>query len=87
MTTSKQVSKVTNKKRVATPVYFGETDPAQFIWQNKTHRSASEAFRDADYATAIWRCPNEWDKVKEGGVWIVLWGVLLGGLYLVSRFA
>jgi hypothetical protein len=111
MTTSKQVSKVTNKKRVATPVknpyvfdpatdkvewrnptpiaeverranqYFGETDPAQFIWQNKTHRTASEAFRDADYATPIWRCETDWDRFKEYLKWIVMWAFVLFGLY------
>ena len=45
--------------------YLGETDPAQFIWSNKTHRSASEAFRDADYATAFYRPKSEWDDCKE----------------------
>jgi len=25
----------------------------------KTYRSSSEAFRDADYATGIWRCETE----------------------------
>ena len=55
--------------------------------REKTKSSASEAFKDADYATGLWRCPNEWDRIKEGGVWLILWGVLLGGLYLVGRFA
>ena len=45
--------------------YLGETDPAQFIHSNKTHRSASEAFRDAEYATAIIRPKSEWEDVKE----------------------
>jgi hypothetical protein len=45
--------------------YLGEVDPAQFIWSNKTHRSASEAFRDADYATAFYRHKSEWDDCKE----------------------
>lgn len=44
--------------------YLGETDPALFIHQNKTHRSVSEAFRDADYATPIWRCETDWDRSK-----------------------
>jgi len=38
--------------------YLGN-DPAKFIHSNKTHRSASEAFRDADYAQAIWSDPSE----------------------------
>jgi len=53
--------------------YLGETDPAQFIHSNKTHRSVSEAFRDASYAIAIQRHKSEWDDCKEflgGLVWI-----------------
>lgn len=42
----------------------------------RTYRSASEAFKDADYATAIWRCETEtehgWRIVKG---WV---GILLG---------
>jgi hypothetical protein len=30
----------------------------------KTYRSTNEAFRDADYATPIWRCETEWDRTK-----------------------
>ena len=45
--------------------YLGETDPAQYIWSNKTHRTASEAFRDADYATAFYRPKSEWEDMKE----------------------
>jgi hypothetical protein len=52
--------------------YLGETDPAQFIWSNKTHRSASEAFRDADYATAIQRPKSEWEDMKEFASGMVL---------------
>jgi hypothetical protein len=55
-------------KRVAkadSHLYLGETDPARYIHQNKTHRTASEAFRDADYATAIWRCETDWDRSVE----------------------
>lgn len=52
-----------NYKR-ATP-YLGETDPAQYIWSNKTHRTASEAFRDADYATAFYRPKSEWQDCVE----------------------
>jgi hypothetical protein len=45
--------------------YLGETDPAQFIHSNKTHRTVSEAFRDADYATAIQRPKSEWEDCVE----------------------
>lgn len=53
------------KKLVMKWQYLGETDPAQFIWSNKTHRTASEAFRDAEYATAIQRPRSEWEDCKE----------------------
>jgi hypothetical protein len=111
MTTSKRVSKPTNKKRVATPVknpyvfdpatdkvewrnptpiaelerraklYLGETDPAQYIHSHKTHRTASEAFRDADYATPIWRCETDWDRTKEYLGWVAMWAFTLFTLY------
>lgn len=28
----------------------------------KTYRSASEAFKDADYATAIWKCETDTER-------------------------
>lgn len=49
-------------KKVVKPQYLGETDPAQFVWSNRTHRSASEAFRDADYATPIWKCESDFQQ-------------------------
>ena len=53
------------KKKVIKWQYLGETDPAQYIHSNKTHRTASEAFRDADYATAFYRPKSEWEDMKE----------------------
>ena len=53
------------KKKTMKWQYLGETDPAQYIWSNKTHRSVSEAFRDAEYATAIQRPKSEWEDCKE----------------------
>jgi len=76
----------TRKKKVAKWQYLGEQDPAQFIHSNKTHRTASEAFRDATYATAFWRCETEWDRTKEYLEWFVMWVVVLGGLYLFSSW-
>jgi hypothetical protein len=52
--------------------------------EGKTYRSMSEAFRDADYATPMWRCETDWDRTKEYLVWGVMWAVLLGSLYLVA---
>ena len=65
--------KSTKKKEVKV-IYQGTLDPAQFIHSNKTHRSVSEAFRDADYATAFYRHKSEWDDCKEffgGMAWIM----------------
>jgi hypothetical protein len=76
-----QVSKVTNRR---TTPYLGEQDTAQLIHSSKTHRSMSDAFRDADYATPIWRCETESDRVKEYLLWGVMWAVLLGSLYLLA---
>ena len=42
--------------------YKSQVDPAKIVWSNRTHRSASEAFRDADYATPIWRCETDTQK-------------------------
>lgn len=47
-------------------------DTAKFIHHNKTHRTMSEAFRDADYATPIWRSQTEWEQAMDflaGSVW------------------
>ena len=49
------------KKVAVKPTYIGD-DPAQFIWSNRTHRTASEAFRDADYATPIWKCESDFQQ-------------------------
>lgn len=49
---------------------------------DKTYRSASEAFRDADYATPIWKCETEWQRTKNCLGWIVMWVGVLGVLYL-----
>ena len=63
--------------------YKGD-DPANFIWSNRTHRSASEAFRDADYATPIWRCESDWDRTKQYLGWIAMWAFLLFSLYALA---
>jgi hypothetical protein len=42
--------------------YKSQVDPAKIIWSSRTHRSASEAFKDADYATPIWRCETDTQK-------------------------
>lgn len=77
MTSKKRVSKVTNKK----PIYQSDIDPAQVVWSGRTHRTASEAFRDADYATPIWRCESDLDRAKEYIKWIAVWVATLSFLY------
>ena len=51
---------------------------------DKTYRSASEAFRDADYATPNWRCESDWDRTKQYLGGLAMLGFLLGGLYLFA---
>lgn len=70
-------------KKVVKKPYLGD-DPAKFVWSNRTHRSASEAFRDADYATGLWRCETDWDITKNyiGGA--LMWGLLLFSLYALA---
>jgi hypothetical protein len=75
----------TKGKQTAKWQYLGETDPAQYIHSNKTHRSVSEAFRDANYATAFWRSKTDWEEALEflagaflGFAWV---GVVVGGAF------
>jgi len=72
-----------SKKKVVKWAYLGEQDPAQYIHSNKTHRTVSEAFRDADYATAFYRPKSEWDDCKEfmGGM-IFMMPVIVFVLYV-----
>ena len=62
--------------------YAGDIDPAVIIHSSKTHSSVSEAFKDADYATSMWRCENDWDRTKDYLTWVVVWGATFGLLYL-----
>jgi hypothetical protein len=79
------MNKVKQVTRRETP-YLGEQDTAKIIWSDRTHRSTSEAFRDADYATPIWRCETDLDRAKDYIVWGVIWAVLLGSLYLLATW-
>ena len=53
----------------------------------KTYRSTSEAFKDADYATPMWRCETErergWRIVR--GLGAIILGVGLG-IWLTISF-
>ena len=72
------------ERRAREAFYKSDIDPAVIIHSNKTHRTVSEAFRDADYATPIWKCETEWDITKKYLEGIVMWAMLLGSLYLFA---
>ena len=55
----------TRKKKIVKYQYLGCDDPSQWVWSNRTHRSASEAFRDAEYACAITRFKDDWQLALE----------------------
>jgi hypothetical protein len=50
----------------------------------RTSRTASEAFKDADYATPIWKCSTDFDRgvhfLKEAVVGFAQAGLLIGGI-------
>jgi hypothetical protein len=49
------------------------------------HRDKMKStLRDADYATPMWRCENDWDRAKEYIGWGLMWVVLLYSLYLLA---
>lgn len=52
----------------------------------QTYKTASEAFKDADYATGLWKCESDWDRTKNAIGWIVMWVVTLSVLYLFMSF-
>ena len=64
--------------------YVGE-DPAVFIHKNKTHRSTAEAFRDAEYAQAIYKHESEWQALGDYLGWLALWGVFFAVLYFMAK--
>ena len=76
---------VAKPKPVVRPRINYQTDDALAQWhKEKTKSSMSEAFRDADYATAFWRCENDWDRTKEQFGWVLMWIGTLGLLYLMG---
>jgi hypothetical protein len=54
----------------------------------RTYSSASEAFKDADYATPIWRCESDnqraWREIKGIFGWLCILGI---GVFLLYLFA
>jgi hypothetical protein len=72
------------ERRATEHFYKSDIDPAVIIHSSKTHRTVSEAFKDADYATPIWRCENDWDRSVEILTWIAVWVLTLGAFYLFA---
>ena len=70
--------------------YEGTIDPAEWMHRNKFHSTTKEAFRGADYGTALWRCETEFEyglrQVKEMLLGFVMVALLAGGLYLFATF-
>ena len=60
-----------------------EGGDALMEWHNDKLKST---LRDADYATPIWRCENDWDRAKEYLAWAGMWVILLSALYLLATW-
>ena len=79
---TKKSKKLKPIKFLKTP-YLGADDHSQWIWSNKTHRTVSEAFRDADYATAFWRSKSDLEELTsfvEQALLGVIWVGVVAGL-------
>jgi|GEM_PF-1805044 len=61
-------------------IYQSEIDPAVIIHSNKTHRTVSEAFRDAEYACSITKFKNDWQLSLE------FLGEAIYGFWMVGMF-
>jgi hypothetical protein len=70
--------------KLKTPYEGGDT---LMEWhKDKMKSSVSEAYKDVDYATGLWRCENDWDRAKEYAQWAGMWIVLLSALYLLATW-
>ena len=82
-----KVDKVEWRKPTPLPRINYQTDDAIAQWhKEKTKSSMSEAFRDADYATPIWRCETDFDRTMQYIKWILMWVATLGSLYLLASW-
>lgn len=77
--------KVRSVQRLATPYKGGDT---LMDWHRaKAKGSMSEAYRDADYATPIWKCNSEWDDfVQFAKDTLIVIPLLVFFVYLVYEF-
>jgi len=76
------IPSITVTRRKQKDVYKSDIDPAVIIHSNKTHRTASEAFRDAEYACAITKFKNDWQLSLEF-IMDMLYGMFSTGLVLL----
>jgi hypothetical protein len=58
-----------------------EGGDALMEWHKEKMKST---LHNADYATGLWRCENDWDRAKEYLGWVLMWAVLLYSLYLLA---
>lgn len=40
-------------------------NPAEFVWNNKTHSSMAEAFKDNTYAEPLWKCETDLSRTTQ----------------------
>lgn len=69
------------KPKVAKYQYLAGDDPAQWVWSNRTHRTMSEAFRDAEYACAITTFKADW-KLTIDFLGKMLYGMFSTGMMI-----
>ena len=66
--------------------YFGDIDPAVIVHSNKTHRTVSEAFRDAEYACSITKFKSDAQLAYEFLRDMII-GMLICGVPLLMLWA
>jgi predicted small secreted protein len=66
--------------------YFGNVDPAVIVHSNKTHRTVSEAFRDAEYACSITKFKSDAQLAYEFFRDMIV-GMLICGVPLLMLWA
>jgi hypothetical protein len=82
MKKTKTTGVATQITRLKKPYEGGDT---LMDWhKEKMKSSVAETYKNADYATALWRCENDWDRTKQYLVGIAMWVFLLFSLYSLA---
>lgn len=76
-------TKPATRKRITKLKKPYEGNDALMEWHKEKMKSIPH---DADYATAMWRCENDWDRTKEYATWGAMWVILLSSLYLLATW-